>query len=111
MLNSLDFMMIVFAGMMVMALVSIGAVFLKKKTIRSFGFYLMTALTLYISSVGMYITGVMFPGQMVLCAIAGILGIAAVILKWKGNDTEAGFRLARLVSLAALALAIPSAFL
>ncbi len=113
MFTSLDLLVIVFMILAAATLLSLALMFLiRNKTAKRVFFYITSALGLYMSWVGFRIGfGGLFPIQMVVGVVTALACIGAFILERvsKGNDKM--LLIARIISAAALVIALFNAIL
>ena len=111
MLNSLDLLVIVFMGLIAMTLLSLCLMFLlKNKTAKRVCFYTVSALSLYVTTIGLRIgIGGLFPTQIAVGALTGLLAIAAIVLELRGKGDEKKLRIARILAAATLVLGMINA--
>lgn len=109
----LDLLVLVFAVLAAVALAAVSLMFLlKNKLAKRIAFYASVALGVLLSSVGIYVAAVSALPVFVGVAAAGLLlSIGALMLERFGKDKAKGFVLARVGSVAALALGLYSLYL
>jgi len=113
MLTSLDWLIIVFMGLAAAALLSLSLMFLlRNKTGKRVCFYGVSALTLFVSYVALYI-GISgwFVGQMFFGALTALAAVGAIVLDLIGKNSEKKQKIARIVSAAALVVGLANALL
>lgn len=115
MLNSLDALVIVFMALAAFALLSVVLMFLiKHKTVKNVCFYVVCALALYVSTIGLRIgLGGWFTEQIGLGVITALMSVGAVVLSLfavKHENPEKLFLPARIAAAASLALGLANAF-
>lgn len=112
MLTSLDWLVIVYMGMVALSLLSVCLMFLVRKPIvRKASLYIAAALGLYAASVGIRLGTSLFPMQTAMAVLAGVGSIAAIVLERKSKGDEKKFRTARILSTASLAVGVISTFM
>ena len=112
MLNSLDLMIVVFMIVSVMSLLSLGLMFLVRSTqVKKICFYIVSALGIYIGSVGIRIGKFVFPVQTAVGVIVAIVSIAAIVLAVTGKDNEKKFQMAQFMAAGALVVGFINAFI
>ena len=109
----LDLLVLVFAALAAVALVTGTLMFLlKNKLGKQIAFYAAVALGAILSAAGLYVAAVSALPVFVGVAVAGlILSIGALLLERFGKDKVKGFVLARVGSVAALALGLYSLYI
>jgi len=113
MLTSLDWLIIVFMGLMGATLLSVILMFvLKNKKAQAVCLYVTAALGLFLAYVGISIGSGMFLGQMTVGVLVGMASIASVVLGIVAQKThnEKLFLIARIVAAAALTVGMANAF-
>ena len=109
----LDLLVLVFAAFAVVALTAVALMFmLKNKLAKRIAFYAAVALGVLLSAAGVYVAIVSALPLFIGIAAAGmLLAIGALLLERFSKDNAKGFMLARVGSIAALALGLYSLFL
>ena len=113
MFTSLDWLIIVFMVLAGLTLLSLCLMFLlKNKTAKRVCFYVVTALTLYVASIGLRI-GIAgwFTTQIAFAAITGLMAIGAFVLELVSKGDEKLLKISRILSAAALGIAMMNAIL
>ncbi len=109
----LDLLVVVFAAAAALAAAGIGLMFLlKNKVAKKAAFYASVALGVLLSAAGIYVAAVSALPLYIGVAVAGaLLAVGALVIERKGRDNAKSFVIARLSSVAALALGLYSLFL
>ena len=109
----LDLLVLVFAALAAVALAAGFLMFLlKNKLAKRIVFYASVTLGVVLSAAGLYVAAVSALPFFVGVSVAGlILSIGALLLERFGKDKAKGFVLARVGSVAALALGLYSLYL
>lgn len=96
MMNSLDLLVIVSIVLISASLLSLALMFLSKQpVVRKVCFYLVTALGVYIGTVGLRILSTDFPFQFTLAIALMLLSAAALVVERLRRGDEKKFLLAR----------------
>lgn len=113
MFTSLDLLVVAFMILAALTLLSICLMFLiRNKTVQRIFFYIVSALGLYICWVGFRIgLGGLFYVQIAVGILAAFMIIGAFVLERVSRGNRVMFLIARIVSAAALALALFNAIL
>ena len=113
MFTSLDFLVIAFMGLAALTLLSLALMFLlKNKTAKRVFFYIVVALGLYISSIGLRIgLSGWFTAQIGFGVLTVLLGIGAFVVERISKGNERMLLVARILAAAALALSFLNAIL
>lgn len=113
MFTSLDLIIIVFMVLAAVTLLSLCLMFLlKNKTAKRVFFYIVTALGLYVSSVGLRIgLSGWFTAQIGVGVLTVLMGVGAFVLERISKGDEKKLRAARIVAAAALVLGMSNAIL
>lgn len=111
--NSLDMLGIVFLALFAVSLISLFLMFLMKKPLaQKVCFYLVAVLGVVSACIGIRISGGgLFPGQLAVGIIAGVVSVASVVLMLAGKNGDKSFRTARIMAAAALVVGIINAVL
>ena len=113
MFTSLDLLVVVGMGLVAATLLSLCLMFLlKNKTAKRVFFYIVAALGLYASTIGIRIgfSG-WFPEQIGLGVLTALMSIGAFVLERVCKGDEKKLRIARIVAAAALVLGIANGLL
>lgn len=113
MFTFLDLLIVVFMVLTAVGLLGICLMFLvRNQRVRKISFYLVAAMGLYASTIGVRIavTGY-FMGQLWIGILLGILSIAAFVLERMSKGDEKKFKIARILAAVALLLGIVNAFM
>ena len=112
MFTSLDLLVIVFMALAAVALLSLSLMFLIKNIrAQRACFYVATALALYVSYVSIRIGLGLFPMQVALGIVAALAAAVAFVLERSSKGNPGSFLIARILSAAALVLALFNAIL
>ena len=113
MLNSLDLLIIVFMTLAAGTLLSLSLMFLlRNQTAKRVFFYVTSAIGLYVSAIGLRIgIGGWFPMQIAVGGLTALTCIGAIALDLIGKNKAKHARIARLLSAAALVIALINAIL
>ncbi len=113
MFTSLDMLVIVFMILAAATLLSLALMFLiRNKTARRVFFYVTSVLGLYMSWVGFRIgLGGLFPIQMVVGIVTALMCIGAFVLERVSKGSDKMLLIARIISAAALVIALFNAIL
>lgn len=112
MFTSLDLLIVVFMGLVAAALLSLLLMFLlKNKIAKKVCFYVVAALGLYVSTIGLRIgLGGWFPEQIGIGIIAALASVGAFVLELCSKGDEKKLRIARIAVAVALVLGMANAF-
>ena len=113
MFTSLDLLVIVFMALAAVTLLSLCLMFLlRNQTARKVFFYIVSALGLYVSSIGFRI-GIsgLFTEKIVVAAVVALMSVGAFVLERVSKRDENLFLAARLVSTLALVIGLFNAIL
>ncbi|MBE6665854.1 MAG: hypothetical protein E7603_06530 [Ruminococcaceae bacterium] len=113
MLTSLDWLIIVFMGLAAATLLSVCLMFLLRNKIgKHICFYVVAALTLFVSYIALYIgLSGWFPGQIFFGALTALASVGAIVLNLISKNNEKGQRIARILATAALIVGFINALL
>lgn len=111
MFTFLDLLVVVGMGLVAAALLSVCLMFLlKNKTAKKVCFFIVTALALYASTVGLRIGFAgWFPEQIGAAVFAAVMAVGALVLKLVCKGEEKKLLAARIIAAAALVLGVASA--
>ena len=112
MFTFLDLLVVVAMALAVASLLALALMFLlRNKTARRVCFYVTSALSLYLTSVGLRIgIGGLFTGQIAVAVMTALLGIGAVVLERVGRKSPKLFLLARIACATTTLIAFCNAF-
>ena len=112
MLTGLDLLVIIFMGLAAGTLLSLCLMFfLKNKKAKRVCFYVVCALALYVSTIGLRIgLAGWFVEQIAIGILAMLASVAAFVLERISKGDEKKLRIARIISAAALTLGLANAF-
>ena len=112
MLTLLDYLVIVFMALAALTLLSLCLMFLvrNKKAQRVF-FYIVTALSVYVASIGFRIGFGLFEIQTAIAVLTALVSIAAFVLERVSKGNELLFKIAKIMSAAALVIGMLNAIL
>ncbi len=113
MFTSLDLLVIVFMVLAAATLLSLALMFLiRNKAAKRVFFYITSALGLYMSWVGFRIgLGGLFPIQMAVGILTALMCVGAFVLERVGKGNDKMLLIARVISAAALVVALFNAIL
>ena len=113
MFTSLDLLIVAFMVLAALTLLSICLMFLlKNKRAKNVFFYIVTALGLYVSSIGLRIgLSGLFAEQIGIGVLAALMGSGTFVLERMSKGDEKKLKIARIISAAALGLGMLNAFM
>ena len=111
MLTSLDFLILIVMALVAVSLVAMVLMFLiKNDKFRRVCLYLVSALGIYVSCVGLRLLWPNFMGQVFIAVLTLLSSLAAIILDRLSKDNKKRFLAARLMASAALLASLINAF-
>ena len=113
MLTSLDWLVIVFMGLVALTLLSLCLMFfLKNKTAKRVCFYIVAVLALYVSSIALRIgLGGWFTTQIFFGVLTVLMSVGAIVLDLISKNHEKQQKIARILAAASLAIGFMNAIL
>ena len=113
MLTSLDYLVIVFMGLAALTLLSLCLMFLiRNKKARRVFFYIVLAMSLFLSYVGLYIGLVgWFTTQIAVGVLTVLLSIGAFVLDMISKKDEKKLLIARILGAVTIIIALANAIL
>ncbi|MBE6893697.1 MAG: hypothetical protein E7482_06775 [Ruminococcaceae bacterium] len=112
MLTSLDWLVIVYMGMVAASLLSLCLMFLvRRPRIKQVCLYIVAALGVYAASVGIRIGLGLFPVQVAVGVAAGAASIGAIVLERTAKGSEKKLKTARILAAAALVIGVINTFM
>ena len=111
MLTSLDWLLIVFMGILAAALLSLCLMFLLKNKIgKRVCFYVVSILSLLVSYIALYIgIGGWFPGQIFFGTLTALASVMAIVLDLGSKKNGNSQRIARILAGVALIVGLMNA--
>ena len=111
MLTSLDFLILVVMALVAVSLVAMVLMFLiKNSKVRRVCLYLVAALGIYVSCVGLRLLWPNFMGQVFVAVLTLLISLAAIVLERLSKNNNNLFFAARLMASAALLASLINAF-
>ena len=111
MLTSLDFLILIVMALVAVSLVAMVLMFLiKNDKFRRVCLYLVAALGIYVSCVGLRLLWPNFMGQVFVAALTLLTSLAAIVLERLSKNNNKRFLAARLMASAALLASLINAF-
>ena len=111
MLTSLDFLILVVMALVAVSLVAMVLMFLiKNDKFRRVCLYLVAALGIYVSCVGLRLLWPNFMGQVFVAVLTLLISLAAIVLERLSKNSNKRFLAARLMASAALLASLINAF-
>ena len=111
MLTSLDFLILVVMALVAVSLVAMVLMFLiKNDKFRRVCLYLVAALGIYVSCVGLRLLWPNFMGQVFVAVLTLLASLAAIVLERLSKNSNKRFRAARLMASVALLASLINAF-
>ena len=111
MLTSLDFLILVVMALVAVSLVAMVLMFLiKNDKFRRACLYLVAALGIYVSCVGLRLLWPNFMGQVFVAVLTLLISLAAIVLGRLSKNNNKRFLAARLMASAALLASLINAF-
>ena len=110
MLTNLDFLIIIFMGLIALGLISLCLMFLaRNRKVKKICFYVVAALALYSAYIGIRIGFLLFPGQVAFGVVAAIAAIAAIVIELRYKEKK--FTAASITAAGALVVGVINAIL
>ena len=111
MLTSLDFLILIVMALVAVSLVAMVLMFLiKNSKVRRVCLYLVAALGIYVSCVGLRLLWPNFMGQVFVAVLTLLISLAAIVLERLSKNNNKRFLAARLMASAALLASLINAF-
>lgn len=111
MLTSLDFLILIVMALVAVSLVAMVLMFLiKNDKFRRVCLYLVAALGIYVSCVGLRLLWPNFMGQVFVAVLTLLISLAAIVLERLSKNSNKRFLAARLMASAALLASLINAF-
>lgn len=111
MFTNLDFLFVTFMLLVAAGLLALCLMFLvRSPRLKKICFYIIVALGIYVSYIGIRIGNFGFPIQMAVGAVAGIASAGSLVLERMAKGDEKKFRAACILAAAALIIGMVNAF-